>query len=158
MKLFRIKEEYLITQWTYVKADSKEEAIDKLYKDEHYREVEIENEHHQTYWNSLEELVDTTKFQQENERLIKETKIILHKKFKKGDEVICIKDIPDTNIIKGDPFIVKEVMCIYEDLPATNLIIKKSINLFSSEIVDIIKYSEYFKHFSEWKIGSKVDE
>lgn len=54
--MFRIKEEYLVTQWTYIKADTKEEATEKLYNEETYEEVEIDCELVQTDWESLEEV------------------------------------------------------------------------------------------------------
>jgi len=56
VKLFRIKEEYLVTQWTYVKADSKEQAEQKLYEKDHHREEEIANLHYHTHFDSWEEV------------------------------------------------------------------------------------------------------
>lgn len=57
MKKYRIKEEYLLTQWTYIDAESEEKAI-KILEDfdfENWTE-EIECEHQKTFWDSLEEV------------------------------------------------------------------------------------------------------
>lgn len=54
---FRIKETYKITQWTYIIANSKEEAIKKLEGDfAGYDSEEIDAECEDTDWDSLEEV------------------------------------------------------------------------------------------------------
>lgn len=59
MKLFRIKEKYLITGWSYVRSETLEEAKERLetelgdYFEEENSEVE------ETYWDTLEEFPKT---------------------------------------------------------------------------------------------------
>lgn len=58
---FRIKEQCLVTQWSYVTADSKEEALNKIEKNRKFyiylsEEIEDESEWKHTDWDTLEEV------------------------------------------------------------------------------------------------------
>lgn len=55
MKTFKVKETFLVTGWTYVKAETQEEAEEKLnqgyednFKEEDYR-------HEETFWKTFQE-------------------------------------------------------------------------------------------------------
>lgn len=57
MKRFRIKEEYIHTVWTYIKANSLEEATTMLENNDCCGvDEEISSEHKETFWDTLEEV------------------------------------------------------------------------------------------------------
>lgn len=56
---YKVKEKYTIEVWTYVEADSKEEAIKKLEDggmDDPDFENPIREDHQETYWDTMQEV------------------------------------------------------------------------------------------------------
>lgn len=56
-KIFKVKEKYIIEQWTYIYASTEEEA-QKLLKDEGSSFEEIVYKNQETDWSTLQEIKD----------------------------------------------------------------------------------------------------
>ena len=55
MKQFKVKEKFLVEGWTYVRAESLEEAQRKLENGEEDSFTEVDSKHESTDWNTLKE-------------------------------------------------------------------------------------------------------
>ncbi len=56
MRTFKVKEEYVVSGWTYVVAKTEEEAIKILESDVEADFREVGSEHMETHWKTLQEV------------------------------------------------------------------------------------------------------